>query len=51
MPIDFTLTPELEEIRHRVRAFVTDVIKPAEARIEGRDGDEPLTGRDRLNAS
>jgi len=48
MAIDFTLTPELEEIRSRVRAFIDDVVKPAEHRIEGRDGGEPLTGRDRV---
>src|SRR5215207_7765360 len=28
MAIDFTLAPEHEEIRSRVRAFVDDVIKP-----------------------
>jgi acyl-CoA dehydrogenase len=33
MSIDFTLTPELEDIRLRVRAFVDDVIKPGEAEI------------------
>ena len=48
MAIDFTLTPELEEIRSRVRAFIDDVVKPAEARIEDRDGGEPLTGGDRV---
>ena len=51
MAIDFTLTPELEQIRARVRTFVDDVVKPAEARIEGRDGTgaEPLTGSDRVD--
>ena len=34
MAIDFSLSPELEEIRLRVRTFVDDVITPAEARIE-----------------
>ena len=39
MAIDFTLTPELEALRMRIRAFVDDVIKPAEEEIEGhRDG-------------
>ena len=33
MSIDFTLTPELEEIRLRVRAFINDVVKPGEERI------------------
>ncbi len=48
MAIDFTLTPELEEIRSRVRAFIDSVVKPAEERIEGRDSGEPLTGGDRV---
>ncbi|MFP3901751.1 MAG: acyl-CoA dehydrogenase family protein [Acidimicrobiia bacterium] len=39
MPIDFTLTPELEDIRHRVRTFVEDVVKPREEKI---GGDEKL---------
>ena len=34
MAIDFSLTPELEAIRLRVRTFVDSVIKPAEQRIE-----------------
>ena len=34
MAIDFTLSPELEEIRLRVRAFVNDVVKPAEAELD-----------------
>jgi len=34
MAIDFSLTPELEAIRTRVRTFVTDVIKPVEERID-----------------
>jgi acyl-CoA dehydrogenase len=37
MAIDFTLTPELEDIRVRVRSFVDDVVKPGEARIGNRD--------------
>lgn len=48
MAIDFTLTAELEEIRSRVRSLVDDVVKPAEDRIEGRDGHEPLTGQERV---
>src|SRR5690606_33982504 len=34
MAIDFSLSPELEEIRMRVRELVDGVIRPAEARIE-----------------
>ena len=34
MAIDFSLSPELEELRARVRTFVDDVIKPTEERIE-----------------
>ncbi|MEQ1874668.1 MAG: acyl-CoA dehydrogenase family protein [Ilumatobacteraceae bacterium] len=34
MAIDFTLTPELEEIRLRVRAFINDVVKPGEEVLE-----------------
>ena len=44
MSIDFSLSPELEEIRQRVRTFVDDGITPAEARIEesGGEGEERL---------
>ncbi|NMD25147.1 MAG: acyl-CoA dehydrogenase family protein, partial [Actinobacteria bacterium] len=34
MAIDFTLSPELEEIRLRVRSFVNDVVKPGEAELD-----------------
>jgi acyl-CoA dehydrogenase len=39
--IDFTLTPELEHLRDRVREFVTDVIAPVERELRSgeRDGD------------
>ena len=37
MAIDFTLGPELEAIRLRVRQFVEDVVKPGEARLADRD--------------
>jgi butyryl-CoA dehydrogenase len=37
MSIDFTLTPELEAIRLRVREFIDDVVKPGEAKIGGID--------------
>lgn len=43
MAIDFSLSPELEEIRSRTRAFVTDVIKPTEQKIH----DEKLASTDR----
>ena len=33
MAIDFTLSPELEELRLRVREFIQDVVKPGEAKI------------------
>jgi acyl-CoA dehydrogenase len=33
MAIDFTLGPELEDIRQRVRGFVDDVVRPGEERI------------------
>ena len=51
MAIDFSLSPELEAIRMQVRTFVTDVIKPEEHRIEGKDAEgnkvgEPLGGND-----
>ena len=34
MAIDFTLPPEIEELRGRVRAFITDVVQPAEPEID-----------------
>ncbi|HYI62394.1 MAG TPA: acyl-CoA dehydrogenase family protein [Acidimicrobiales bacterium] len=37
MAIDFTLEPEIEELRLRVRSFVDEVVKPGEARIGGLD--------------
>jgi acyl-CoA dehydrogenase len=43
MAIDFSLSPELEEIRDRVRTFVDGVVKPEEERIE----EEHLAGTDR----
>ncbi len=48
MSIDFTLSPELEELRLRIRSFVADVIKPAEDEIEGNDGGDGLAGGDRI---
>ena len=37
MSIDFTLTPELEAIRLRVREFIDDVVRPGEEKIGGLD--------------
>ena len=34
MAIDFSLPPELDELRGRVRAFIDDVVRPAEQRID-----------------
>ncbi len=50
MAIDFTLSPEHEEIRDRIRTFINDVVKPVEHTIEGADGGEGLTGRARIEA-
>lgn len=40
--IDFTIPPELDEVRNRVRAFVADVVLPAESGIEDGSFDEAL---------
>ena len=50
MAIDFSLTPEVEAIRSRVRTFVDDVIRPEGAIIDGEGDNEPLDGKDRLRA-
>ncbi len=48
MAIDFTLSPEHEAIRGRVREFINEVVKPVEAEIEGH-GDAPaLEGKERV---
>jgi acyl-CoA dehydrogenase len=40
MAIDFTLSPELEELRARVRAFIDTEVRPAEAKLDDtRHGD------------
>ncbi len=40
MAIDFTLSPELEDIRLRVRTFINEVVKPGEAELgKARDDD------------
>jgi acyl-CoA dehydrogenase len=33
MAIDFTLSPELEAIRERVRTFIDEVVRPGEAQL------------------
>ena len=48
MAIDFTLSPELEEIRDNVRDFIERVVKPGEEIIEGSYGTEPLNPKDRF---
>jgi acyl-CoA dehydrogenase len=40
MAIDFTLTPELEQLRLRVRDFIESVVTPGEAQIGDRDNVE-----------
>ena len=50
MAIDFTLSPEVEELRLRVRAFVEEVIAPAAERIDGTDGGGGLAGHERVSA-
>jgi acyl-CoA dehydrogenase len=37
MAIDFTLSPELEDLRLRVRGFITDVVKPTEMTMDEAD--------------
>ena len=37
MAIDFTLSPELERLRDRVRQFVSEVIIPEQQRFEAED--------------
>ena len=50
MAIDFSLTPELEAIRARVREFIDDVVEPGGAIVDGEGDSEPLTGEDRIRA-
>ena len=40
MAIDFSLSPELEELRGRIRDFIDTEVKPVEARIESEKLDE-----------
>ncbi len=39
MAIDFTFPPEIEALRLKVRAFIAEVVRPAEQRIAEREGD------------
>jgi acyl-CoA dehydrogenase len=39
MAIDFSFPPDIEELRLRVRAFIADVVRPAEAEIAEHEGD------------
>ena len=39
MAIDFTFPPEIDELRLKVRRFVTEVVRPREAEIERRAND------------
>ena len=48
MAIDFTLSPEHEAIRGRVREFINEVVKPAEAEIEGHGDGPALEGKQRV---
>ncbi len=48
MAIDFTLSPEHEAIRGRVREFINDVVKPAESEIEGHADAPALEGKQRV---
>jgi acyl-CoA dehydrogenase len=44
VPIDFSLSPELEEIRARTREFIETVVKPIEARIDAHDRKSLISG-------
>jgi acyl-CoA dehydrogenase len=44
VPIDFSLSPELEEIRTRTRDFIENVVKPIEARIDAHDRKSLISG-------
>jgi acyl-CoA dehydrogenase len=44
VPIDFSLSPELEEIRARTRDFIETVVKPIEARIDAHDRKSLISG-------
>ena len=39
MAIDFTFSPDIEELRLKVRKFVDEVVRPREAKIAEREND------------
>jgi acyl-CoA dehydrogenase len=39
MPIDFTLSPEVEDVRQRVRKFMDDEVRPAEEKLREIEAD------------
>ena len=39
MAIDFTFPPEIEDLRVKVRRFITEEVRPREAKIAEREGD------------
>ena len=44
MAIDFSLSPELEDIRDRVRALIDDVVRPIEQRWDRDDRKQLIDG-------
>ncbi len=39
MAIDFSFPPEVEEVRHRIRQFLTEIVRPCEQAIEEKPDD------------
>jgi hypothetical protein len=39
MAIDFSFPDEIEQVRHQVRKFCDEVVRPSEALIEANEGD------------
>ncbi len=44
MPIDFTLSPEVVDVRLRVRAFMDDEVRPAEEKLRQNESDRNAYG-------
>jgi acyl-CoA dehydrogenase len=44
MAIDFSFSPELEQLRLKVRSFIEEIVKPIEAEIDETDRDSLRTG-------
>jgi len=49
MPVDFTLAPEVEDVRRRVRTFMDEEVRPTEEKLRDREADrngyvEAITG-------